>query len=424
MTTARPQQRYDHRLRELVQRTGDATIATDLGVPSSTARGWLRTAPAVVVSLDLADLPERELRHEVLKLRRRVQKLAALLRLVLALLRVSGFTLFNERLPDGQAKMQILRAIDQVRACISRSVRSCGSSVSRRVGPCLAPATPQLRARRSAVLSPHIAASTDHSRDQDHRRHGDLARLPARPHGHARRPGPATRPGLGVRVDLVPPRQEIRLASAAAPRASREAEDRPADHAPRRDVAHRHQCRPPARRKPRLSARRHRQLLTPDLGMAGRRYVRPGQQRGRAPRRLSTGDILRHPGRAGRWRSLKHQWLFLHHLDSVATVRRLVGFYVHEHNAVLPHSAFCGQTPDEMYFGTGDAVPADLATRASPPAPHPGIRRMGHGDVCLLTEGGDAMRLGRKVPSFDQVDNAISITHQRRGFPRLPRSSS
>jgi hypothetical protein len=65
------------------------------------------------------------------------------------------------------------------------------------------------------------------------------------------------------------------------------------------------------------------------------------------------------------WRSLKHQWLFLHPLDSVTTVRRLVAFYVDEHNRVLPHSAFRGQTPDEMYFGTGDAVPADLMSRAA-----------------------------------------------------------
>ena len=64
------------------------------------------------------------------------------------------------------------------------------------------------------------------------------------------------------------------------------------------------------------------------------------------------------------WRSLKHHWLFLHALDSVATVRRLVAFYVDEHNRVLPHSAFRGQTPDEMYFGTGDAIPAELASRA------------------------------------------------------------
>ena len=65
------------------------------------------------------------------------------------------------------------------------------------------------------------------------------------------------------------------------------------------------------------------------------------------------------------WRSLKHQWLFLHALDSVATIRRLVAFYVDEHNRVLPHSAFRGQTPDEMYFGTGDAVPTDLTSRAA-----------------------------------------------------------
>ena len=43
------------------------------------------------------------------------------------------------------------------------------------------------------------------------------------------------------------------------------------------------------------------------------------------------------------WRSLRHQWLYLHLLDRVTTVRRLVEFYVHEHNRVLPHSAFRGQ---------------------------------------------------------------------------------
>jgi hypothetical protein len=43
----------------------------------------------------------------------------------------------------------------------------------------------------------------------------------------------------------------------------------------------------------------------------------------------------------------------LHSLDSVATIPRLVTFYGHEHNHVLP--AF-GQTPDEMYLRTGNAV--------------------------------------------------------------------
>jgi hypothetical protein len=114
-TTARRQQRYDHRLRNLVQRTGDVTVATKLGVPRSTARGWRGAAPTVVVCLDAADLTEAELRQEVLKLRGRVQKLTALLRLALALLRTSGFRLSGARLPDGCAKIRILRAVDRAR---------------------------------------------------------------------------------------------------------------------------------------------------------------------------------------------------------------------------------------------------------------------------------------------------------------------
>lgn len=115
-TTTRPQHRYNHRLRQLVQRTGDVTVATNLGVPRSTARGWRGAAPTVVASLDVADLTEPELRQEVLKRRRRVQKLAALLRLAQALLRTSGCRLNAERLPDGRAKMRLLRAVDRAHA--------------------------------------------------------------------------------------------------------------------------------------------------------------------------------------------------------------------------------------------------------------------------------------------------------------------
>jgi hypothetical protein len=117
-TTSRPRRRYDHRLRDLVQRIGDLTIATEVSVPRSTARGWLGAAPPVVVSLAVTDLTEAELRQEIVKLRRRVERLAALLRLALAVLQTSGFRLSGEGLPDGQAKLQILRAVDQARKCI------------------------------------------------------------------------------------------------------------------------------------------------------------------------------------------------------------------------------------------------------------------------------------------------------------------
>ena len=58
------------------------------------------------------------------------------------------------------------------------------------------------------------------------------------------------------------------------------------------------------------------------------------------------------------WRSLKHQWLYLNSLDSFEHLRIHVAFYVDPHNTQMPHAAFSGQTPDEMYFGTA----AKLAT--------------------------------------------------------------
>ncbi len=62
------------------------------------------------------------------------------------------------------------------------------------------------------------------------------------------------------------------------------------------------------------------------------------------------------------WRSLKHSWLYLYGLETESELRRLIAFYVQAHNEVMPHSAFNGQTPDEIYFGTGDAVASELTT--------------------------------------------------------------
>jgi hypothetical protein len=85
-----------------------------------------------VISVDVADLTEPELRQEILKLRQRFEKLAALLRLALALLQTSGFTLSGARLPDGRAKLRILRAVD--RAGVVLAQRSGGIWDTRRGG--------------------------------------------------------------------------------------------------------------------------------------------------------------------------------------------------------------------------------------------------------------------------------------------------
>ena len=62
---------------------------------------------------------------------------------------------------------------------------------------------------------------------------------------------------------------------------------------------------------------------------------------------------------------MKYQWLFMNTLDTVAALRRHVAFYVLAHNTQIPHSAFRGQTPDEIYSGAGEQIPAELAAAKS-----------------------------------------------------------
>jgi hypothetical protein len=104
----RLQQRYDYRLRNLVQRTGDMTLATDLRVLARRPVGGSARAPEVVVSLDVTDLRASELQQEVLELRRRVKKLTPLLRLALAMVPVSLFRSGRSSKPVGGRRPQTL----------------------------------------------------------------------------------------------------------------------------------------------------------------------------------------------------------------------------------------------------------------------------------------------------------------------------
>ena len=76
----RPQKKYDHRLRQLIQNTGDLDLAVRHGVPRSTARGWLKQTYANVVTIDVIDMDVATLQQEVLRLRRRTARLLSILR--------------------------------------------------------------------------------------------------------------------------------------------------------------------------------------------------------------------------------------------------------------------------------------------------------------------------------------------------------
>ncbi|NLH51010.1 MAG: DDE-type integrase/transposase/recombinase [Myxococcales bacterium] len=66
------------------------------------------------------------------------------------------------------------------------------------------------------------------------------------------------------------------------------------------------------------------------------------------------------------FRSFKHGYLFLQDLASYAFLEKHGDFYIQQHNEVMPHSAFKGATPEEVYRGQWNeliekAIPLELA---------------------------------------------------------------
>ena len=110
-----PQKQYDHRLRRLIQNTGDLELAVRYGVPRSTARGWLKQARTDVVSIDVLDRDAEGLQREVIFLRRRVTRLLALLHLVVVAIKVAEFSFDRVRILEGARKQRLLRAIERTR---------------------------------------------------------------------------------------------------------------------------------------------------------------------------------------------------------------------------------------------------------------------------------------------------------------------
>jgi hypothetical protein len=108
----RSRRSYDHRIREIVWETGNPPICQCLRIPRSTTASWLSRGHRSVVSLDWQhDIASVFAENQ--KLKRRTERQIAIIRLLVVLLKLSGFRLDEQRLPDGTAKSKVLRAVDR-----------------------------------------------------------------------------------------------------------------------------------------------------------------------------------------------------------------------------------------------------------------------------------------------------------------------
>ena len=395
-STTRIRQRYDHRLRDLVRSAGDIGHATRRGIPRSTAHGWLTSPRAVVVTLDVADMDLINLQKEVLLLRKRVEWLVALLRLMVVLLKVTGVSLNYTRLSEGSSKAALLRAIQRSRLILPlRTVlRVLRLSRSRyhswkREEECGLDDMPSCPRTSPQQLTYTEVETIKEMVTSDEYRHVPTATLAilAQRLGRVfaspttwfrlvrlykwRRPRlrvhPA-KPKLGIRASSPNEIWHVDTTVIRLLDGTRAYVHAVIDNFSRRILAWR-VC---STFNPGITA----ELLL--VGVSGLVDTRPtllvdgGVENynsavdelvdsGLLKRLLAQTDIsFSNSLIESWWRGLKHQWLFLNTLDTVSRLEKLVAFYVEEHNARLPHSAFRGQTPDEMYFSTGDAIPKEL----------------------------------------------------------------
>ncbi len=115
MAIPRSRRTYDYRIQEAICESGDRDLFPELSIPRSTIRSWIHRGAPEVISCDLAAYDCAELSAEIERLRRRTALLEAIVALLVAVFRASKIQLDYERLPDGDAKRILLRAIERAR---------------------------------------------------------------------------------------------------------------------------------------------------------------------------------------------------------------------------------------------------------------------------------------------------------------------
>ena len=394
----RTRRRYDHRLRGLVHSSGNIELAIQNGVPRSTAKDWLRRPTPTVVTLDVTAMTEDALRQEVVALRKRNDRLIAMLRLLVVLLRISGFTLVRCRVADGSKKALLLRAIENSHSSLSlrSALRILKLSSTRyhswkREESCaLEDVSSCPRTSPHQLTGAEVRAVKDMVTSEEYRHvpTGTLALLAqrlgkvfasaatwyrlVRLH-HWRRPRTRVHPAkpkVGIRASKPNEIWHVDTTVIRLLDGTRAYLYAVIDNFSRRILAWNVSQRFDPGSTVAILLKATQNMPQADdpptlLADGGVENFNSGVddliESGLLRRLLAMTEIsFSNSMIESWWRALKHLWLYLNSLDSVATLERLVAFYVAEHNTRLPHSAFRGQTPEEMYFGTGGHVPSEL----------------------------------------------------------------
>ncbi len=406
----RVQQAYDHRLRLKVYQGDHELAVTDKeSIPRSTLATWKSRPPKQVVTLACdqpsnLEIEAESLRAENRRLKKQLAAMRSLVMLLLTVLRLSRFKFEAMRLPEGRDKQRLLRSIQRAHRffALSSLLDRIGFSPSRyhawaAAKPCElsdmsscprtrpTQVTPDERAKIGKLLQDpkcsHVPTATLVKLAQRlklvHASSATWYRL-MRQHLWRRprkRIHPA-RPTTGVRANRPNEIWHVDISVMKVLDGTRVYMQAVMDNFSRKVLAYliSDQYEPTATASLLEEAAGSLPLLpeNPDPQLHVSLYCDGGVENFNAAVDQVLTRFQLHRVQAqidvdfsnslieAFWRSTKHNCLFQQHLDSLATVRKWIAFYIQQHNEVLPHHAFKGLTPDETYFGTGKNIEADL----------------------------------------------------------------
>ena len=129
MAAFHPRRIYDYRIREAICESGDRELFPELNIPRSTVRSWAHRGTPDVVTADHAVDCYADMADEIGRLRRRTALLGAIVGLLSVMLRISKVQLDYARLPEGETKRNLLRAIDRATNTLPLNAETNGAAL-------------------------------------------------------------------------------------------------------------------------------------------------------------------------------------------------------------------------------------------------------------------------------------------------------
>jgi transposase InsO family protein len=398
----RSPRQYDHRIRQAVVASGDPHLFPQLHIPKSTTRTWIRRGTRKVVSTEKATLDMVALLEENERLRARAEFYFAISSVLLILVRVFGVRIDLCRLPDAKAKASLLRAVKLGSRHVPRErlLKLLGLSRSRflawhrREVKCELDDRPSCpKSSPTRLTKEELGELKDHVLNPEYR-HMSVRALSL----HAQRLGKVfaststwrklikergwlrprarvypARPKVGVRAQAPNEWWHVDLTVIRLLDGTKIYLHAVIDNFSRKILAWELSERICGGTTRTMLEKAGRFLdgeevkLMSDAGVENINEVVDGFLKDSPVSRvLARVDVVESNSMIEAfWRSFRHQWLYLNEVDALATVQKLTEFYVEQHNTVMPHAAFDGATPDEMFFGRASVVDELAAHRVA-----------------------------------------------------------